>query len=154
MDEDDERLGIGLDYGDDTVGAFEPAKVLRQLQRTFPDAEIDPTDHQRVRLLRELEIWSRNEKESVPRETLVRQSWGLYQTNGPTYRFVVPFRSGHRVEGGVRRLSVWFQVPAKLPPEYREQLLTFLRSLRMGEPTLDAGGEEDGFGMSTETDRK
>jgi hypothetical protein len=155
MDEDDDDwLGIELDYRDDTVGAFEPAKVLRQLQRTFPDAEIDPTDHQRVRLLRELEIWSQAEKESARRERLVRQSWDLYQTNGPTYRFVVPFRSGHRVEGGARRRSVWFRVPAELPPEHREQVLAFLRSLRMGEPTLDDGREDTEPSSTSHTDRR
>src|SRR5262249_51900194 len=125
--DDGERLGINLDFWDDAVGAFEPAKVLRQLERAFPDAEIDPTDHQRVRLLQELEFWAPREPEL--RETLVRQSWGLYQTNGPTYRFVVPFPSGHRVSGGARRLSVWFRLPTGLPPAHREQLLAFLRSL-------------------------
>jgi hypothetical protein len=42
MDEG-KRLGIDLDFwDDDAVGACEPAKVLRQLRRAFPDAEIDP----------------------------------------------------------------------------------------------------------------
>jgi len=68
--------------------------------RTFPDAEIDPTDHQRVRLLRELEFWSRDDIRPGHRDELVRQSWDLYQTNGPTYRFVVPFPSGHRAAAG------------------------------------------------------
>jgi hypothetical protein len=139
---DGEWLELELDFWDDSVGAFEPEKVLRQLQRAFPGVEIDPTDHQRVRLLRELEFWSQGGRESEVRETLVRQSWGLYQTNGPTYRFVVPFPSGHRVGGGARRLSVYFRLPPDLPPEHREQLLTFLRSLRMGEPTLSAEAEE------------
>jgi len=140
--DDGDRLGIQLDFWDDAVGAFEPAKVLRRLQQSFPEAEIDPTDHQRVRLLRELEFWSRDEVQPEQRETLVRQSWGLYQTNGPTYRFVIPFPSGHRVSGGARRLRVGFQVPAGLPPAHREQLLAFLRSLRMGEPALVDGREE------------
>jgi hypothetical protein len=140
--EEGERLSIELDFWDDAVGAFEPAKVLRQLRRAFPDAEIDPTDHQRVRLLRELEFWSQGVREPELREKLVGQSWGLYKTNGPTYRFVVPFPSGHRVSGVARRLSVGFRVPAGLPPEYREQLLAFLRSLRLGEPKREAGGEE------------
>ena len=138
--DDAERLYIDLDFWDDAVGAFEPVKVLRQLQRAFPDVEIDPTDHQRVRLLRELEFWAQGYKDEELRETLVRQSWGLYQTNGPTYRFIIPFPSGHRVSGAARRLSVGFQVPVGLPPECRERLLSFLRSLRMGEPAL---GRED-----------
>ena len=135
--DDDDRLYIRLDFWDDAVGAFEPVKVIRQLQRTFPEAEIDPTDHQRVRLLRELELWAQGEKVAELRETLVRQSWGLYQTNGPTYRFVIPFPSGHRVSGVARRLSVGFNVPAGLPLEHRAQLKSFLRSLRMGEPVWD-----------------
>jgi hypothetical protein len=137
--DDGAHLGLDLDFWDDAVGAFEPAKVLRQLERAFPDAEIDPTDHQRGRLLQELEFWS--QREPALREELVRQSWDLYQTNGPTYRFVVPFPSGHRVSGGARRLSVFFRVPPGLPPEHREQLLGFLRSLRLGEPTLGADEE-------------
>jgi hypothetical protein len=138
--DDGERLAIHLDFWDDAVGAFEPAKVLRQLQRAFAGAEIDPTDHQRVRLLRELELWSQGERAAEVREELVRQSWQLYQTNGPTYRFVVPLASGYRVSGGARRLSVFFRAPAGLPVEDRARLLAFLRSLRMGEPKLDAGG--------------
>jgi hypothetical protein len=136
-----ERLYVRLDFWDDAVGAFEPAKVVRQLKRVFPEAEIDPTDHQRVRLLRELEFWAQGEKTAELRETLVRQSWGLYQTNGPTYRFVIPFPSGHRVSGRARRLSVGFKVPAGLPPEHCKQLLAFLQSLRMGVPALDNGRE-------------
>lgn len=146
--EDSERLSIELDFWDDAVGAFEPAKVLRQLRRTFPEAEIDLTDYQRVRLLREIEFWSQGERESEVRETLVRQSWGLYQTNGPTYRFVIPFPSGHRVSGEARRLSVSFQVPLGLPPAYREQLLAFLRGFRMGEPRMHRGGEESDQGAA------
>lgn len=140
--EESESLYLRLDFWDDSVGAFEPAKVLRQLTRALPDVVIDPTDHQRVRLLRELEFWAQGEKTAALRESLVRSSWGLYQRNGPTYRFVVPFPSGHRVAGAVRRMSVGFEVPAGLPPEYREQLLAFLRSLRMGGPMLDDGRED------------
>ncbi|MGL4422179.1 MAG: hypothetical protein ACRCZF_16035, partial [Gemmataceae bacterium] len=92
--EDGESLYIRLNCWDDAVGAFEPAKVLRQLQQTFPDAEIDPTDHQEVRFLRELEFWAQGDNSAELRETLVRQSWGLYRRTGPTYRFVVPFSSG------------------------------------------------------------
>jgi hypothetical protein len=140
---DSERLGIHLNYWDDAVGVFEPAKVLRQLRKAFPQVEIDPTDLQRVRLLRELEFWSQGAREPEVRETLIRQSWGLYRTNGPTYRFVIPFASGHRVEGGARRLSVTFKLPPGLPSEDRERLADFLRSLRMGELKLDDGQEDE-----------
>ncbi len=73
---------------------------------------------------------------------LIRQWWGLYQTNGPTYRFVVPFASGHRVEGQACRLSVCFRVPAGLPAESRTLLRAFLQSLRMGEPRLESKEED------------
>lgn len=52
--DDGAHLGLALDFGDDAVGAFEPAKALRQLERAFPDTGIDPTVHQRGRLLQEL----------------------------------------------------------------------------------------------------
>jgi hypothetical protein len=133
-----EWLYMRLNFWDDAVGAFEPAKVIRQIKRAFPDAEIDPTDRHRVRLLRELEIWTKSDRfKEEDRETLVRQSSDNYQTNGPSYRFIVPFSSGHRINGGVSRLSVGFQVPAGLPSEYREHLQAFLKSLRMGEPAFD-----------------
>ncbi len=142
---EDEYLQIRFDYWDDFVGAFEPSKVLRLLQQFFTDAEIDSTDHQRVQLLREIEHWSQTEMPTEQRESLVRQSWGNYQTNGPTYRFVILFAAGRRVSGWSRRLTVGFRVPVDLPAENREQLLAFLRSLRMGEPVLsDAGDEEPG----------
>ena len=132
--DDGESLYIRLDFWDEAVAAFEPRKVLRQLKMAFSNVEIDPADHQQVRLLRELEYWADREMAAELREVLVQQSWGLYQTNGPSYRFVIPFPSGHRVSGEAARLSVGFQMPAGLPPESREQLLVFLRSLRMGEP--------------------
>ena len=137
-----ERLGLSLDWGDDAVGAFEPHKVLRQLRRAFPDAEVDPTDHQRVRLERELEMWSQHIPDPERRASMVRSSWGLYATNGPTYRFVIPLPSGHRVEGGARRLSVWFRLPPGVSPDDRDRLADFLRSLRMGEPTPDDEDDE------------
>ena len=140
--DNDEILYIRLDCWDDAVGAFEPAKVLRQLQRSFPDAEIDPTDHQRVRLLRELEFWAQGDTPAELRETLVRQSWGLYQRNGPMYRFVIHFPSGHHASGAARRMSVGFDVPAGFPIEYRGQLVAFLRSIRMGEPVWDEDRED------------
>ena len=72
--DDTERLYIRLDFWDDAVGAFEPAKILRQLKRAFPEAEIDPTDHLRVRLLRELEIWAQMEKTAEQRDGTARSS--------------------------------------------------------------------------------
>ena len=141
--DDLERLCIELDYWDDSVGAFEPSKVLGQVCRAFPDAEIDQTDHQRVLLLRELEFWSQSVRESEMQEKLVRQSWGTYQRNGPSYKFVIPFPSGHRVSGIARRFSVGFTLPVGLPPEDRERLLTFLQSLQMGVPKLDDGREDE-----------
>ncbi len=60
---DDESLRLTLDFWDDAVGAFEPLKVLRQVQRAFPDTEVDSTDHQRARLLREEESWSPGERD-------------------------------------------------------------------------------------------
>lgn len=141
MNDDTEWLGLVLDFSDDTVGAFEPHKVLDLLERTFPDAEIDPTDHQQVRLLRELEGWAQHVNDPQTRESMVRSSWGLYKRNGPAYRFVIPLPTGHRVAGSARRLSVSFWLPPDLPPEERERLTSFLRSLRMGEPTLDDGDE-------------
>lgn len=142
MADDTERLALDLNYWDDTVGVFEPAKGLRQLQRSFPATEIDPTDHQRVRLLRELENWTKLVADTSQRDSMVRQSWGLYQRMGPTYRFVVPFPSGHRVSGGARRSSVYFYVPPDLPTEYRDQLLAFLSTLRLGQPTLSTAQED------------
>ena len=135
---------------------------MRRLECAFPEAEIDPTDHHRIRLLRELEFWSSSpdprlgvrsgtdgEGESELRKELTRQSWDQYQRCGPYYRFVVLFPSGHRVSGGVARLSIYFRVPPGLPTEHRERLLVFLRSLRMGEPKMDTEGEEAEPGAAT-----
>jgi hypothetical protein len=81
-----------------------------------------------------LEAWSQNVSDPDLRATLSHQSWNSYKTNGPTYRFVIPFPSGDRVNGQARRLSVGFWVPRNLPREFLEQLLAFLRSLQMGDP--------------------
>ena len=147
---DTERLEIRLDFWDDFVGAFEPMKVIRQLKAAFPEVELDPTDHQQVRLLQELALWTQTEMPAERRGTLMRQSWGNYQTNGPTYKFVIPFASGHRVTGFARRLTVGFQMPADLPAAARERLIVFLRSLRMGEPELH---EKDSAKPTVDEDR-
>ena len=139
--EGEKRMSIQLDFWDDSVAAFEPAKVGRLLRQTFPDASIDPTDYQQIQLERELKYWSREEIIPELRATLIRQSWGSYKTNGPTYRFMVPFPPSHQVRGHARRLSVSFWLPPALPPEHREQLRAFLVSLQMGTPEFD---ERDG----------
>jgi hypothetical protein len=134
------RLALDIDFWDESIGAFEPAKVIRQVCRVFPQTEVDRTDHQEVRLCRELEMWTQSNLQEATRETresLIRQSKDLYRTNGPTYYFHVPFGSTFRVKGWARRLSVGFNVPDDLPKEFRNQLLRFLQSVRMGEPKLD-----------------
>lgn len=136
----DKLLGIYLSFWDETVGVFEPAKILRLVGRTFPAAEIDWTDRQRDRLLHELESWAQRIPEPERRERFIRNSWGTYQTNGPTYRFIVPLPSGLRVNGGVGRFHVWFRVPADIPSADFQWLESFLKSLRMGDLTLSGDG--------------
>ena len=135
--DDNISLGIWLVFEDDSVRAFEPTKVICRIRDRFPTAEIDSTDHQRVRLLQELDIWATQAYEPELRERLIRQSWRLYQTNGPTYRFVIAFPTGHRVRGGARRLSVYFSIPKDLPTESYEELVSLLLSLQMGTPIRD-----------------
>lgn len=130
---DGDRLAIDLDPWDDSVAVFAPEKVLRRVQQAFPGVVIDPTDHQQVRLERELAFWEQTPPDEAARATFRRQSWGLYQANGPMYRFAIPFASGHEVRGQVRRYCLLFHVPAGLPPEHREAVLAFLRSLGIGE---------------------
>jgi folate-binding protein YgfZ len=135
MKDGHEYLSVELDFWDDSVGAFEPEKVIRQLGRAFPNLEFDATDYQQVRLLRELEIWEElSQRDGKVRESLIANSWHLFRTNGPTFRFEIPFESGHRVKGGARRMSVGFHVPIDLPSEHRERLLAFLDSLDLGKP--------------------
>ena len=134
---DGEYVGLELDFWDDSVGAFEPGKVLRQLRKAFPEAVIDPTDTQRARLLQLLNLWAKNETVVGQYDTLIRQAWWQYQTCGPSYRFVVPFPIGHVVNGSASRLSINFWLPIGLPSEYRERLLTFLGNLRMGQPKIE-----------------
>ena len=71
-----EYVGLELDFwDDDSVGAFEPEKLLRQLRKTFPEAIVDPTDTQRARLLQLLDLWAKNETAVGQYDTLVRQAW-------------------------------------------------------------------------------
>lgn len=149
----DDYLGLELDFWDDSVGAFEPLKVLRQLEKSFPDAVIDPTDHQRAHLLKLLKLFAAN-LEGERHETMIRQVWGTYQTCGPLYKFVIPFASGHKVSGSAARLCVDFWLPKDLTLEHRGQLLAFLTSLRMGEPkleTFDGEAEPDAPAIRTPT---
>jgi hypothetical protein len=138
-----ETLGLDLDWWDDSVGAFDPTKVLRQIARVFPQVEIDPTDHQDVRLQRELVAWSQGVSDETVRESLIRQSKGLYRRTGPCFRFEIPFTSGHRVKGQARRCAVLFTIPRDLPAAIREQLSGFLSGLEMGHPTWRRDGNDD-----------
>jgi hypothetical protein len=145
---DCDYLGLELNFWDDNIGAFEPEKVVRQILRVFPQTQVDPTDHQEVRLQRELAFWAEGEREGSLRDNLIRQSKRCYRTNGPTYRFQITLADAFQVTGTARRLSVAFHVPKNAPAELREQLWTFLRSLHMGKPmlrelTLAEDGSED-----------
>ena len=133
------RLSLELDFWDETIGAFEPQKVITRLHEAFPNAEIDLTDHLRRRLLFELDYWPLNDC-GDRYNTLVRNSWHLYQTCGPSYHFAIVFPSG-RVTGSARRLSIEFLVPVRMPTAEQESLIAFLRSLRMGEPKLEGTGD-------------
>lgn len=138
--DDAKLLDILLSYSDETVGVFEPTKVLKRVGKAFSGAEIDWTDQHRERLLRELDWWSERIPEPERRERFLANSWGTYQANGPSYLFVVPLPSGLRVNGGVSRLHLWFRVPADIPSGDQERLVSFLRSIRMGDLSLYSGG--------------
>jgi hypothetical protein len=147
-------LGLRLSFFDETVAAFEPAKVVRLLERKFPGAEVDPTDHDQVRLEQLLALWSRDVADPELRKSLVQQAWGSYRRNGPSYRFVVPFMPQQRVRGQARRLSVGFWLPSGLAPEHHEQLRAFLVSLRMGVLELDDCEEDEAKLDATEDSRR
>jgi hypothetical protein len=130
------RLSLEIDFWDQSIGAFEPVKVLRQVCRAFPEAEVDWTDQQELRLCRELEGWSKSNLDEATRERLMRQSKDLYRSNGPTYRFQIPLGDNLCASGWARRLSIGFELPDNAPMELRDKLTRFLESVRMGEPKL------------------
>lgn len=132
---DRETLSAQVDYWGDGVGCFDPERVLGRLKRAFPTVVIDPTDHQDIRLQRELGFWGQVEDAAL-RETLVRQSRGLARRAGPTYRFEVPLGGGERVTGHARRYSVGFDLPSGVDPAFRARVVAFLRSLSLGAPEV------------------
>jgi hypothetical protein len=129
-----ETLAAEVDYWGDGIGCFDPERVLGSLRRAFPEAVIDLTDLQDVRLQRELGHWAQVE-DTARRETLVRQSRGMARRNGPMYRFEIP-TAGGRVTGHARRYSVSFALPRDTDPELRARVVAFLRSLRLGAPEV------------------
>jgi hypothetical protein len=133
-----ERISLELSYWTDFVGTFDPWKVLWRIKKTFPSAAIDTTDHQEVRLNRELEGWARNDIPEPTRQTLIGQSKRLYRDNGSTYRFEIPCGLEASINGCVRRYSVSFNLPPDTPPEMRQSIITFLASLELGRAELTA----------------
>lgn len=131
------RLGIRIPYWTDSVGTFDPRKVVEQVARAFPETVVDPTDHQAVRLERELAHFDgRPEPE---RSALIRQAWSNAQDNGPTFRFEIPTPAGS-IRGVARRYCVSFDLPDGVDDDRRGRLEQFLRGLRLGEPVWDAQG--------------
>jgi hypothetical protein len=130
----DERISLELSYWSDFVGTFDPWKVLWQVKKSFPSAVFDLTDHQEVRLNRDLEGWAH-----IPeprRQTLVNQSKRLYRDNGPTYKFEIPCGQGAAIKGCARRYTVSFLLPLDVSPEIRQGIIAFLESLKLGPATL------------------
>nr|MCU0493767.1 hypothetical protein [Chloroflexaceae bacterium] len=136
-------LELHLDWWDDNVGVFEPELVLVHVYETFPNTILDFTDYQEQRLLRELAFWETNIADLEQRTAFIRQSKRNYRTNGPTFKFTIPFKPDWRVEGIARRLSIRLFLPAGFPLLYRQQLETFLRSLEMGRPTFEEETDND-----------
>jgi hypothetical protein len=130
-------ITLKLEYWTDSVGAFDPTKVLSRIHKAFPDAVIDETDVQEVRLLKELEHWNSEEMSEEQRKRFIRSSKILYRTNGPTFSFQIPFGLEQPVRGWARRYSVRFDVPHGAPQRVTDALVSFLKSLQMGEPELE-----------------
>lgn len=130
-----ERLAAEVDSWGDGVGCFDPERVLGSLRRAFPEVILDLTDHQEVRLQRELGHWAQVE-DTARRDSLIRQSQGMARRNGPTYRFEIPTGAGGRVTGLARRYSVSVDLPRDTEPELRARVVAFLRSLQLGAPEV------------------
>lgn len=137
-------LGLDLDYSDDSVGAFEPEKCIDRVCAAFDDVdvEVDKSDHQELRMTREVEHWSTTVQDERLRDKLILQSKRLYRSNGPTYRFVIRFDDGYEVNGTARRLSFRFWFNPSLPKEIVSRLRQFLLSLSLGSPKMSDVDEQ------------
>ena len=139
-------LGLYVDFWDETmVGAFEPEKCVNRVRDAFENVTVDPTDHQEVRLTREIDHWNATVSDRTLRDTLILQSKRLYRGNGPTYRFVIKFEDGHEVNGTARRLSFTFWFDPSLSTDIVSRLRKFLLSISLGSPTIeDIDEQSDG----------
>ena len=129
------RLCLRISYWTDFVGTFDPRKVIGLIWRAFPETVIDWTDHQDVRLRRELEHFA-TIPEPLQRETMIRQALRNAQDNGPTFRFEIPTRNGDCIKGTARRYLINFEIPAGCPGEMRDRLKSLLEGLQLGRPEL------------------
>jgi hypothetical protein len=126
------RLCLRINYWTDYVGTFDPRKVVGLVKRSFPETVIDSTDHQDVRLRRELEHFATIAEPQ--RETMLGQALRNAQDNGPTFRFEIPIPGGSPIKGTARRYSISFDIPAGSPATMRERLESFLNGLQLGQP--------------------
>jgi hypothetical protein len=136
MSDGTKSIDLSISYWTNAVGTFDPWKVVCRIKNRFPDTVIDRTDHQQVRLQRELAFWNSHEMPEERRQSLIRSSSCNARDNGPSYRVEIPFGLTQPVLGWARRYSVRFQVPAEAPDSVLDALETFLKSLDLGEARL------------------
>lgn len=137
------EISLGIDWWDESVGVFDPEVLLRRVSQTFPGTVFDPIDYQEQRLLREMAPWQAQVANPSQQAVLIRQSKGNYRTNGPSFKFMIPFDGGWEVQGIARRLIFQLTLPKGLPQTYYERLQSFMRSLRMGAPAYTEEAAQD-----------
>ncbi|HEV3167114.1 MAG TPA: hypothetical protein VGZ22_24105 [Isosphaeraceae bacterium] len=138
-----EVIELTLGYWTDSVGTFDPEKALFRIKKAFPTAVLDPTDHQEVRMVAEVEHWNATEMTEERRERFIMMSKKCYRTNGPTYRFEIPAEP-LSIKGDTRRYRIRFELPQGTAEEVRQRVISFLETLRLGEPQLSVSENDAG----------
>ena len=130
------ELALEVAYWSESVGCFDPERVLVRVAASFPDAEFDPTDHAEREVASVERFLAEDDGPDENKASMRRQITGKARRNGPVYRFRLRMPSGAAVDGGASRYRVWLRPCGPLAPEERGRLHAFLASLELGTPKL------------------
>lgn len=133
------KLALTIDYWTDSVGTFDPVKVVRMVKCSFPEAAVDERDYQ----AEELNNLRRHIKTlSEPgRTTMLRQAERKAMDNGPCFHFAIEV-GPDTVRGRVSRYELVLDLPDAVDGRLRCRVESFLASLKLGE--VRRGAKRDG----------
>jgi hypothetical protein len=113
---------------------LDPELVIRALRAYFPEAEVLPGDQLAAEADRaEAFLADRfRANPEAPARRVVASLRRKAETYGPAYAFRIARPGGSPIRGTARRYDLIFLFDEPLSPEFRQRVLTFLKSFGVG----------------------